>query len=140
MALMRVTISPVQATVELDRAGLRRYLDRVNDRWRLEGAYIGGSALSGDPSDDGSSAEWGGVVSAFYERPAGFTVVLVSDAFAEFPWLERVYMTGALWDRLEMRAPATVQCYTRAEFERKRESSAALRDTIWHGLDLLALI
>jgi len=130
----------MQAAIELNRPGLRRYLDRVNDRWRLEGAYIGGSALSGDPGGDEAGAAWSGLVSAFYERPAGYAVVLVSDAFAEFPWLERVYMTGSLWDTLEMGAPAVVQCYTRAEFERKRESSAALRDTIWHGLDLLALI
>lgn len=129
----------MQATVDLNRAGLRRYLDRVNDRWRLDGAHLGGTALIGH-SDAESDADWSSLESAFYGQPAGFTVVLISDAFEEFPWLERVYVAGSLWDTLEMGAPAAVQCYTRAEFERKRESSAALRDTIWHGLDLFALI
>ncbi len=129
----------MEATIELNRPALRRYLDRVNDRWRLDGAYIGGSALIGSAGDD-SDSDWSSLESAFYGRPAGFTVVLISDAFGEFPWLERVYTAGALWDALEMGAPAEVQCYTRAEFERKREASAALRDTLWHGLDLLSLI
>jgi hypothetical protein len=129
----------VEGTVELNRPALRRYLDRVNDRWRLDGAHIGGPALLGATGDE-LDADWSSLESAFYGRPASFTVVLISDAFDEFPWLERVYTAGALWDALEMGAPAEVQCYTRAEFERKRESSATLRDTLWHGLDLLALI
>lgn len=129
----------MQATLELNRAGLRRYLDRVNDRWRLDGAHLGGSALHGSASD-GLDADWSSLESAFYGRPASFTVVLISDAFDGFPWPQRVYTAGALWDRLEMGAPAEVQCYTQAEFNRKRESSATLRDTLWHGLDLLALI
>ncbi len=135
----RDNLKRVEATIELNRPALRRYLDRVNGRWRLDGAYLGGSALIG-PAGDAFDADWSSIESAFYGRSAGFTVVLISDAFDEFPWLERVYTAGALWDALEMGAPAEVQCYTRAEFDRKRESSATLRDTLWHGLDLLALI
>ena len=117
----------MQATIALNRNELRRYLERVGDRWRLEGAYLGGSALSGGPG----------------QSPAGrleFTVVLVSDAFNEIPWLERVYVAGSLWDALEMGAPADVHCYTRAEFGRKRDSTPAVRDATWHGLDLLVLL
>ena len=119
----------MQATLALNRTELRRYLERISDRWRLEGAFLGGTALTGEPA--------GG--HALSDRTE-FTVVLVSDAFDEIPWLERVYVATSLWDALEMGAPADAHCYTRAEFERKRDSTPAVRDAIWHGLDLLALI
>ncbi len=73
-------------------------------------------------------------------RELEFTVVLVSDAFDEIPWLERVYVAGSLWDALEMGAGADVHCYTRAEFERKRDSMPVVKDAVWHGLDLLVFI
>jgi hypothetical protein len=121
---------PVQATLALNRAELRRYLERISDRWRLDGAYLGGSALTGGPAEQSLAPG----------LPLEFTVVLVSDAFDEIPWLERVYVAGSLWDALEMGAPADVHCYTRAEFERKRDSMPAVRDAVWHGLDLLIFI
>ena len=52
------------------------------------------------------------------------------------PWLERVYHAGALWDALEMGAPADVHCYTPAEFERKRLSLPIVREVAERGLDL----
>lgn len=119
----------MQATLALNRAELRRYLERVGGRWRLEGAYLGGSALSRTSAEQQLD---GG--------PLEFTVVLVSDAFDEIPWLERVYVAGSLWDALEMGARADVHCYTRAEFERKRDSMPAVREAVWHGLDLLVFI
>jgi uncharacterized protein len=117
----------VQATVALNRAELRRYLERIGDRWRLDGAYLGGRALNGE-------------LEAHDELAPGFTVVLVSDAFDEIPWLERVYVATSLWDALEMGATADLHCYTRAEFDRKRDSTPAVRDATWHGLDLLVFI
>ena len=119
---------PVQATLELNRAELRRYLERIGDRWRLDGAFLGGSALIGGAGEQ-----------PFAGRPLEYTVVLVSDAFDEIPWLERTYVAGSLWDALEMGAPADLHCYTRAEFERKRDSMPAVKDAVWHGLDLLVL-
>lgn len=119
----------MQATLALNRPELRRYLERIGDRWRLDGAYLGGSALTGDHGEQ-----------ALADRGAQFTVVLVSDAFDEIPWLERVYVARSLWDALEMGAAADVHCYTRAEFERKRDSMPAVRDAVWHGLDLLVFI
>lgn len=118
----------VQATLALNRPELRRYLERIGDRWRLDGAYLGGSAVTGDRGEQ-----------SLADR-AQFTVVLVSDAFDEIPWLERVYVATSLWDALEMGAAADVHCYTRAEFERKRDSMPAVRDAVWHGLDLLIFI
>jgi hypothetical protein len=53
------------------------------------------------------------------------------------PWLERVYHAGSLWDALEMGAPADVHCYTPAEFERKRQLLAAVRDAADDGLNLM---
>jgi hypothetical protein len=119
----------VQATLALNRTELRRYLERIGDRWRLDGAFLGGSALSGGPNEQALAA-----------RELEFTVVLVSDAFDEVPWLERVYVASSLWDALEMGAPAELHCYTRAEFERKRDSMPVVRDAVWHGLDLLVFI
>jgi hypothetical protein len=120
---------PVQATFALNRAELRRYLERVGDRWRLDGAHLGGSALSGGPAEQSLAGP-----------TLEFTVVLVSDAFDEIPWLERTYVATSLWDALEMGAPADLHCYTRAEFERKRDSMPAVRDAVLHGLDLLVSI
>lgn len=119
----------MQAALALNRAELRRYLERVGGRWRLDGAYLGGSAFTG-----GSAGQM------LAGRDLEYTVVLVSDAFDEIPWLERVYVATSLWDALEMGAPAEVHCYTRAEFERKRDSMPAVRDAVWHGLDLLVFI
>jgi uncharacterized protein len=119
----------MQATITLNRSELRRYIERVSDRWELEGAYLGGSALSGDSRSH-----------AFGEADAEYTVVLVSDAFTEIPWRERVYVATSLWDGLEMGAPADVHCYTRHEFDRKRDTMPAVRDATWHGLDLLVFI
>jgi hypothetical protein len=119
----------VQATLALNRPELRRYVERIGDRWRLDGAYLGGSAVTGGPGEQPLGAP-----------PPQFTVVLVSDAFDEIPWLERVYVAGSLWDALEMGGAADVHCYTQAEFERKREAMPAVRDAVSQGLNLLATI
>ncbi len=135
----------MQATIALNRAELRRYIERIGSRWRLDGAYLGGSALTGESSGDSPSERASDSLSdrtrdSRGDRAGEFTVVLVSDAFDEIPWLERVYVATSLWDALEMGAPADVHCYTRAEFERKRDTTPAVRDATWHGLDLLVFI
>ena len=135
----------MQATIALNRAELRRYIERIGSRWRLDGAYLGGSALTGETSGDSPTERMSDSLSdrtrdSRGDRAGEFTVVLVSDAFDEIPWLERVYVATSLWDALEMGAPADVHCYTRAEFERKRDTTPAVRDATWHGLDLLVFI
>jgi hypothetical protein len=122
----------VQATIALNRAELRRYVERIGSRWRLEGAYLGGSALTGGsgvdpPGDRMIDSLSDRTRDSPGNRVGEFTVVLVSDAFDEIPWLERVYVAISLWDALEMGAPADVHCYTRAEFERKRDTTPAAR-------------
>jgi hypothetical protein len=143
----------VQGTIALNRAELRRYIERIGGRWRLDGAYLGGSALTGEPGAE-PGAERGAespgdrpsdslgdrTRDSLSDRMGEFTVVLVSDAFDEIPWLERVYVATSLWDALEMGAPADVHCYTRAEFERKRDTTPAVREATWHGLDLFVFI
>lgn len=139
----------MEATLALNRTELRRYLERIGDRWRLDGAFLGGTALNGE-LEPGGGASYGetdpeqetlyGDTDPGGDAPATFTVVLVSDAFDEVPWLERVHVAAALWDAHEMGAPAQAHCYTTAEFERRRETAPAVIDAIWHGLDLLALI
>ena len=52
------------------------------------------------------------------------------------PWLERVYVSGTLWDAYEMGAPADMHTYTPAEFERKRETMPAVRASRRSGLEL----
>ena len=111
----------------LNRAELRRYLERVGERWPIEAAVLGGARAA---DERGAPPQ--------RERGAEYVVILVSDAYDGMPWLERVYQAGALWDALEMGAPVDVHCYTPVEFERKRDAIPVLRAAIEHGFDLLA--
>ena len=111
----------------LNHAELRRYLQRVGDRWPLDRAIVGGARV----------ADAKGALPQ-RERGPEYVVLLVSEAFDGIPWLERVYQAGSLWDASEMGAPADVHCYTRAEFERKVETLQIVRVTARYGLDLLA--
>jgi hypothetical protein len=112
----------------VNRRELRRYVERISDRWQLDAALLGGARLA---DERGALPQ--------RERGPEFIVVLVSPAYDGMPWLERVYQAGSLWDGLEMGAPADVHCYTPAEFERKRAGLRAVRDAADHGLDLLGL-
>ena len=112
----------------VNRDELRRYLERVGDRWPIEAAYLGGARVA---DERGAPPQ--------RERGPEFVVVLVSDAYSGLPWLERVYVAGSLWDGLEMGAPADVHCYTRAEFERKRASMPKVREAAEEGVDLLSV-
>lgn len=115
----------MDAAAELNRTELRRYLDRIGDRWPIEHALLGGARVAdvaGAPPQR--------------ERGPEFVVILVSSAYDGMPWLERVYQAGALWDALEMGAPADVHCYTPPEFERKRSTLRVVRETAERGLDL----
>jgi uncharacterized protein len=111
----------------INDAELRRYLQRVGDRWPIERAFLGGARVA-DARGAGEQRE----------RGPEFVVVLVSEAFGGVPWLERVYQAGALWDAAEMGDVADVHCYTPPEFERKAESLRRVRDAAREGLDLLA--
>lgn len=106
---------------------LRRYVDRVSDRWPIERALIGGARV-----DDAHGAL------PQRERGPEWIVVLVSSFFDGVPWLERVYQAGSLWDAAEMGAPADVHCYTPPEFERKRRSLRSVQVAAERGIDLFA--
>ena len=111
---------------ELNRRELERYVQRVTDRWPAQRALLGGARVAdmqGAPRQR--------------ERGHEYVVVLVSEHFDGVPWLERVYVAGTLWDAYEMGAPADIHCYTPAEFERKRENLAVVREVAQHGLELL---
>ena len=109
----------------IDRRELERYLERVTDRFPVQRALIGGARVA---DAQGALPQ--------RERGPEYVVVLVSEYFDGVPWLERVYQAGALWDALEMGAPADVHCYTPAEFERKRTQITRVRDAVEHGLEL----
>jgi hypothetical protein len=111
----------------LNRRELRRYLDRIGDRWPIEQAVLGGARVA---DERGAPPQ--------RERGPEYVVILVSDAYNGMPWLERVYQAAALWDALEMGAPADVHCYTPAEFERKRTTLRVVREASEQGLNLLA--
>ena len=121
------TIQAVDSASALNHAELRRYLDRVDERWPLERAILGGARAA---DEQGAPPQ--------RERGAEYVMVLVSRAYDGVPWLERVYHAGSLWDASEMGSPADVHCYTPAEFERKRASLAVVRAAAEQGLDLLA--
>ena len=111
----------------LNEQELRRYLQRVGDRWPLERAVLGGARVA-DAQGAGPQRE----------RGPEYVVVLVSSAFDGVPWLERVYQAGSLWDALEMGDQADVHCYTPAELERKIETLPRVRTAVQTGYDLLA--
>jgi len=110
----------------INRVELRRYIDRLGDRWPLERALLGGARVA----DERGAPEQ-------RERGPEFIVVLVSSAYDGMPWLERVHQAGALWDALEMGAGADVHCYTPVEFERRRTDLRSVREVAEEGLDLL---
>ena len=110
----------------INRRELRRYLDRVGDRWPIDRALLGGARVA----DERGAPEQ-------RERGSEFVLVLVSQAYDGMPWLERVYQAGALWDALEMGAPADVHCYTPAEFQRKLTTLRTVRAASEEGLDLI---
>jgi hypothetical protein len=123
------TIERVEsATSAVNRTELRRYLERVGDRWPIDVALLGGARVA---DEQGALPQ--------RERGPEYIVILVSEAYDGMPWLERVYHAGALWDGLEMGAGAEVHCYTPAEFERKRVMLRVVRETAEQGLDLLAV-
>ena len=111
----------------LNEAELRRYLQRVGDRWPIERAFLGGARV-----DDARGAP------AQRERGPEYVLILVSEGFDGVPWLERVYQAGALWDAAEMGSAAEVHCYTPPEFARKVESLQRVRRSVEEGYDLLA--
>jgi hypothetical protein len=116
----------VEVASAINRRELRRYLERVEDRWRLDLALLGGARVA---DERGAPPQ--------RERGPEFVVILVSSAYDGMPWLERVYQAGSLWDALEMGAAADVHCYTPAEFERKRVLLRAVREAAEDGIDLL---
>ena len=111
----------------LNEAELRRYVQRVDDRWPLQRAIIGGARV-----EDARGAP------PQRERGPEYVVVLASEAVGGMPWLERVYQATSLWDASEMGDPADVHCYTPPELERKVESLSRVRDAVQGGYDLLA--
>ena len=112
----------------LNRRELQGYLNRIGDRWPIEVALLGGARVA---DERGASPQ--------RERGPEFVVVLVSNAFEGMPWLERVYHAASLWDGLEMGDRADLHCYTPEEYERKRVTLRAVRETAENGLDLLAV-
>lgn len=116
----------VSVSTELNRAELRRYLNRIADRWPIEAAFLGGARVA---DEHGALPQ--------RERGPEYIVVVVSPAYDQIPWLERVYLAGSLWDGLEMGGPADVHCYTPAEFQRKQVQLQAVRQAVWQGIDLL---
>lgn len=115
----------MEAVTTINRHELRRYLDRVGDRWPIDVARLGGARVA---DERGALPQ--------RERGPEYVLILVSAAYEGMPWLERVYQAGALWDALEMGAGADVHCYTPGEFERKRSTLAAVRAAVQDGLDL----
>jgi uncharacterized protein len=116
---MRVV--PLAAALNLGE--IRRYLNRISDRWPLQVVMLGGARV-----DDSRGAP------AQRERGPEYVVLLVSPAFEGIPWLERVYQASSLWDGLEMGDVADVHCYTIEEFLRKRITTPSVTAMVERGL------
>ena len=112
--------------MELNQRELERYVARVDDRWPVRRALLGGARVA-DARGYGPQRE----------RGPEYLLVLVSEHFDGVPWLERVYVAGTLWDAYEMGAAADVHCYTPPEFERKREQLPGVRWAAEHGMELI---
>ena len=123
------TIARLTQAAEINDRALRRYVKRVNERWALSQAWLGGARV-----DDA------GGMGAQRERGPEFVVVLVSDDFGGVPWLERVYHAADLWDAEAMGARVDVHCYTPDELGRKLDSVRFVRRATEHGLDLLTVL
>jgi uncharacterized protein len=121
------TIGAVEVTAAVNRRELQRYLARVDDRWQIERAVLGGARVA---DEQGAPPQ--------RERGPEYVMILVSPTFEGMPWLERVYHAGSLWDALEMGAPADVHCYTPDEFERKLTTLPRVTQAVDSGIDLLA--
>jgi hypothetical protein len=116
----------VTDTIAINRSELTRYISRVDDRWTLQEARLGGARVA---DERGALPQ--------RERGPEFVVVLVSDAYNGMPWLERVYQAASLWDAFEMGDRADVHCYTPDEYGRKLITLRAVQDAA-EGIDLLA--
>jgi len=117
----------VEVTAAVNRRELQRYLARIDDRWQIDRAVLGGARVA---DERGAPPQ--------RERGPEFIVILVSPTFEGMPWLERVYQAASLWDALEMGASADVHCYTPDEFERKRTTLPRVIDAVGNGIDLMA--
>jgi hypothetical protein len=122
-----VAAAPLAAPAPLNRRELSRYTRRIQDRWPLERAILGGARAA-----DAAGAP------AQRERGAEYVLILVSPLFDGVPWLERVHQAAALWDADEMGDRADVHCYTPPELERKRQTLKTVREAVAVGVDLLA--
>ncbi len=120
-------VDDVEVTTAVNRHELQRYLSRVDDRWPIDAALLGGARVD---DEQGAPPQ--------RERGPEFVMILVSRAFEGMPWLERVYHAGSLWDGLEMGAPADVHCYTPDEFARKRVTLPRVIRVVQTGIDLMA--
>ena len=110
---------------DLDYRELDRYVQRVDDRWKVQRVLLGGARV-----DDAKG------LGLQRERGPEWVVIFVSEHFDGIPWLERVHQAASLWDGLEMDGAADVHCYTPTEFERRRGNLAVVRAAAEHGLEL----
>jgi len=113
------------ARPDLDYRELDRYVQRVDDRWKVQHVLVGGARV-----DDATG------LGPQRERGPEWVVVVVSEHFDGVPWLERVHQAGSLWDALEMGGAADVHCYTAAEFERRRAQLPVVRATVERGVEI----
>lgn len=115
--------------LEINERALRKYIKRVNERWTLKQAWLGGARV-----DDAAG------MGPQRERGPEFVVVLISDEFAGIPWLERVYHAAALWEADAMGSRVDVHCYTPDELGRKLDTVRFVRRATEQGLDLLTVL
>jgi hypothetical protein len=100
----------------VDADALTKFLQRVNERYPLERAVLFGSRARGDELCE-----------------SDYDMLLVSAAFRDLPFTERIAEVLDLWDLPEGLEPL---CYTPEEFERKRSEIGIVAEALREGREL----
>lgn len=98
----------------IDRLGLERFLDRVQEEFPLRAALVFGSRARGDELVD-----------------SDYDLILVSPAFVGMPFTRRAAALLHFW---ELPEGVDLFCYTPEEFGRKRRELSMVAEAVAEGL------
>lgn len=95
---------------------VRRFLDKVDQSYRLKRAILFGSRARGD-----------------YLKDSDIDLILVSEDFAPIPFPERA---SKLYQYREGGLPLEILCYTQKEFDTKKKRIGLVKEAVSQGIVL----